>query len=240
MTAPALAPDSSPHIAVRALSRRYVQGEAAQNVLVGASFSLARGEIVALLGRSGSGKSTLLNLLSGIDLPDAGTVTIDGIELGALDERQRTLFRRKHIGFIYQSFNLVPSLTAVENIALVLELNGVGVADSLLQAQAALESAGLGSKTHQLPSRLSGGEQQRVAILRALVHQPALVLADEPTGSLDAVSGGQMLSLLRDSLHAAGSTALLVTHSLRVAQSADRVLTLENGIVTERSGDFAW
>jgi putative ABC transport system ATP-binding protein len=119
-------------------------------------------------------------------------------------------------------------------------LNGVGVAAALQQAQTALESAGLGSKGSQLPSRLSGGEQQRVAILRALVHHPALVLADEPTGSLDAASGSQMLALLRDSLRAAGSTALLVTHSLRVAQSADRVLTLENGIVTERSGEFAW
>jgi putative ABC transport system ATP-binding protein len=229
-----------PHIEVHGLCRRYVQGDSVQNVLVNASFALGRGEIVALLGRSGSGKSTLLNLLSGIDLPDAGTVTIDGIDLASRDERQRTLFRRRHIGFIYQSFNLVPSLTAAENIALVLELNGVGVAAALQQAQTALESVGLRGKASQLPSRLSGGEQQRVAILRALVHHPALVLADEPTGSLDAVSGGQMLELLRDSLRIAGSTGLLVTHSLRVAQSADRVLTLENGIVTERTGDFAW
>lgn len=230
----------APHVEVQGLCRRYVQGDSVQSVLVDASFVLGRGEIVALLGRSGSGKSTLLNLLSGIDLPDAGTVTIDGVDLSTRDERQRTLFRRRHIGFIYQSFNLVPSLTAAENIALVLELNGVGVAAALQQAQTALESAGLGSKGSQLPSRLSGGEQQRVAILRALVHHPALVLADEPTGSLDAASGSQMLALLRDSLRAAGSTALLVTHSLRVAQSADRVLTLENGIVTERSGEFAW
>ncbi len=231
---------AEPHVAVDQLCRRYEQGDKTQTVLDGASFALARGEIVALLGRSGSGKSTLLNLLSGIDLPDAGSVTIAGNNLSLLNEQQRTLFRRHHIGFIYQSFNLVPSLTAAENIALVLELNGVAVADALQQARSALASAGLGDKHAQLPAQLSGGEQQRVAILRALIHKPSLVLADEPTGSLDAKSGGAMLDLLRQSLQQAGATALLVTHSLRVAQSADRVLTLENGIVTERSGEFAW
>ncbi len=231
---------AEPHVAVDQLCRRYEQGDKTQTVLDGASFALARGEIVALLGRSGSGKSTLLNLLSGIDLPDAGSVTIAGNNLSLLNEQQRTLFRRHHIGFIYQSFNLVPSLTAAENIALVLELNGVAVADALQQARSALDSVGLGDKHAQLPAKLSGGEQQRVAILRALIHKPSLVLADEPTGSLDARSGGAMLDLLRQSLQQAGATALLVTHSLRVAQSADRVLTLENGIVTERSGDFAW
>lgn len=231
---------NSPHVEVAGLCRRYTQGDKTQVVLDGASFALAQGEIVALLGRSGSGKSTLLNLLSGIDLPDAGSVTIAGNNLSQLSEQQRTLFRRHHIGFIYQSFNLVPSLTAAENIALVLELNGVAVAEALQKAGAALASAGLEDKAAQLPAKLSGGEQQRVAILRALAHKPALVLADEPTGSLDAKSGGAMLDLLRGSLKAAGATALLVTHSLRVAQSADRVLTLENGIVTERSGEFAW
>lgn len=231
---------AEPHVAVAGLCRRYEQGDKTQTVLEDASFALARGEIVALLGRSGSGKSTLLNLLSGIDLPDAGSVTIAGNNLARLNEQQRTLFRRHHIGFIYQSFNLVPSLTAAENIALVLELNGVAVADALQQARDALASAGLGDKAAQLPAKLSGGEQQRVAILRALVHKPSLVLADEPTGSLDAKSGGAMLDLLRHSLQQAGATALLVTHSLRVAQSADRVLTLENGTVTERSGEFAW
>ena len=231
---------TSTHVEVSGLCRRYVQGDKTQVVLDGAHFALARGEIVALLGRSGSGKSTLLNLLSGIDLPDAGSVSIAGKNLSKLSEQERTLFRRHHIGFIYQSFNLVPSLTAAENIALVLELNGVAVAAALQQAHTALASAGLADKAAQLPAKLSGGEQQRVAILRALVHKPALVLADEPTGSLDAKSGGAMLDLLRNSLQAAGATALLVTHSLRVAQCADRVLTLENGIVTERSGEFAW
>ncbi|MES2604724.1 MAG: ABC transporter ATP-binding protein [Pseudomonadota bacterium] len=230
----------APFIAIQNLSRCFVQGERRQQVLDGVSFTLHRGETVALLGRSGSGKSTLLNLLSGIDLPDSGDVNIDGTSMLALTEQQRTLFRRQHIGFIYQFFNLIPSLTVAENIALVLELNGMATAAALARAEDALKDIGLGDKAEQYPARLSGGEQQRVAILRALVHAPKLVLADEPTGNLDAVTGRQMLQVLRDRLQQAESTTLIVTHSLSVAQSADRILTMENGLVTERSGDFAW
>lgn len=209
-------------------------------MLDGASFGLQRGEIVALLGRSGCGKSTLLNLISGIDLAEAGRVVFDGQDLSALPEQQRTLFRRRHIGFIYQFFNLIPSLTAAENIALVLELNGSASGKALQRARAALDSIGLGSKCAQYPAELSGGEQQRVAIVRALIHQPALVLADEPTGNLDAASGKQMLELLCTQARVHHSTLLLVTHSLEVAQAADRILTLEHGRIEERSGDFAW
>ena len=227
-------------VRVERLCRHYVQGDARLQVLDALSFTLHAGETVALLGRSGSGKSTLLNLISGIDSADDGRVIVAGQDLMALDERRRTLFRRRHIGFVYQSFNLLPSLSAVENIALVLELNGSGAATALLEAQAMLDSIGLGDKAASWPAQLSGGEQQRIAILRALANRPQLVLADEPTGNLDAVSGGNMLAFLRARQRESGSTLLLVTHSLAVAQSADRILTLEQGRVEERSGDFAW
>jgi putative ABC transport system ATP-binding protein len=224
----------------RAYGQRTAQGGAVQTVLSGVTFTLRRGETVALLGRSGSGKSTLLNLISGIDLADAGQVVVDGCELGALSEQQRTLFRRRHIGFIYQFFNLVPSLTAAENLALVLELNGMAPAQALQRAAAALAEVGLPDKLHSYPAQLSGGEQQRVAIARAAIHRPALILADEPTGNLDAVTGRQMLQLLRAQVRTVQSSMLLVTHSLAVAQTADRILTLEQGSIEERNGDFAW
>ena len=230
----------SPFVAVEALCHQYRQGGQQQTVLDSASFTLRRGETVALLGRSGSGKSTLLNLLSGIDLPASGRIVVEGVDLAQLDERQRTLFRRRHIGFIYQFFNLVPGLTAAENIALVLELNGSTPAQALARSRQALEEIGMAYKAAAYPEQLSGGEQQRVAILRALAHAPALVLADEPTGNLDAQSGRDMLALLHSQVVRHHGTLLLVTHSLAVAKNADRILTLENGLIEERSGDFAW
>ncbi len=230
----------SSFIQVDKLSRSYRQGGQHQAVLDQASFTLARGETVALLGRSGSGKSTLLNLMSGIDLADSGHVSFEGRDLTSLSEQERTLFRRRHIGFIYQFFNLIPSLTAAENIALVAELNGIAAAEALRRAQTALVGIGLGAKCARYPAELSGGEQQRVAILRALIHEPALVLADEPTGNLDAASGQQMLELLTTLARSRHCAVLLVTHSLAVAQAADRILTLEKGRIEERSGDFAW
>jgi putative ABC transport system ATP-binding protein len=227
-------------IHVDQLTRAYQQGGQHQVVLHETSFGLRRGETVALLGRSGSGKSTLLNLVSGIDLADSGRVVFDGQDLAALPERARTLFRRRHIGFIYQFFNLIPSLTAAENIALVLELNGRNAAEALRQAEQALDDIGLGSKRTRFPAELSGGEQQRVAILRALVHEPALVLADEPTGNLDAESGKQMLDVLCGLARRSHCAVLIVTHSLTVAKAADRILTLDQGRIEERSGEFAW
>jgi putative ABC transport system ATP-binding protein len=231
---------ASPFIRVDALSRSYQQGGQSQIVLDQASFELARGETVALLGRSGSGKSTLLNLMSGIDRADSGRILFEGLDLGNLSELQRTLFRRRHVGFIYQFFNLIPSLTAAENIALVAELNGAGTAAALSRAERALDDIGLGEKCACYPAELSGGEQQQVAILRALIHEPALVLADEPTGNLDAASGQQMLDLMAALARRRQCTVLLVTHSLAVAKSADRILTLEKGRIEERRGDFAW
>jgi putative ABC transport system ATP-binding protein len=230
----------TPFIRVDALCRSYRQGGQQQVVLDKASFELARGETVALLGRSGSGKSTLLNLLSGIDRADSGRVLFEAQDLTALAEQQRTLFRRRHIGFIYQFFNLIPSLTAAENIALVAELNGATAGAALQRAQQSLGEIGLGEKGARYPAELSGGEQQRVAILRALIHEPALVLADEPTGNLDAASGQQMLDVLTALARRSRCAVLLVTHSLAVAKAADRILTLDKGRIKERSGDFAW
>jgi len=231
---------ASAFLQVENVSRSFKRGQHHQHVLRHASFALQQGETVALLGRSGSGKSTLLNLLAGIDKADSGSITLAGTELTALQEPQSTLFRRRHIGFIYQSFNLVAGLTAAENVSLMLEMNGSKSAAALQQATELLERLGMGEHAEKFPALLSGGEQQRVAIARALIHRPALVLADEPTGNLDAETGQQVLEWLRAVLRENGSTALLVTHSLAVAQSADRILTLDQGHVMERSGEFAW
>ena len=231
---------TQPFIHVDNVCRRFTHGSGTQTVLANLTFSLHRGETVALLGRSGSGKSTLLNLISGIDQADSGTVVIDGQNLSLLNERDRTLFRRRQIGFIYQFFNLIDSLTAVENIALVLELNGVKPALALEKTQKLLETMQIADKASHFPAQLSGGEQQRIAIARALIHSPKLVLADEPTGNLDAETGRHMLHLLKTKIQASNSTLLLVTHSLAVAQTADRILTLDDGKIQERTGDFAW
>lgn len=209
-------------------------------VLQDVNLSIARGEKLALLGRSGSGKSTLLNLISGIDRPDSGSIVVDGLDLTAMNEKSRTLFRRQHIGFIYQFFNLVPSLTALENIAFILELNSYPKIEIVERCMDLLKRLNLEDKANSFPSQLSGGEQQRVAIARALVHSPKIVLADEPTGNLDARTGSAMLETLQEITQANRSSLLLVTHSLAVAKVADRIITLEDGIISERDGDFAW
>jgi putative ABC transport system ATP-binding protein len=233
-------PPSRDFIQVENLSRKFTHGNGAQVVLAGLSFTVKRGEIVALLGRSGSGKSTLLNLISGIDRADSGRVVIDGKDLTAMNDRERTMFRRLNIGFIYQFFNLIPSLTATENIALILELNGRNAEMAMQSTQLLLQEMDLAEHGTHFPSQLSGGEQQRIALARALIHAPKLVLADEPTGNLDAETGVKMLELLRARVRAGNSTLLLVTHSLAVARTADRILTLDHGVIEERSGDFAW
>ena len=194
----------------------------------------------ALLGRSGSGKSSLLNVISGIDRAEKGKVTVDGIELTALPENELTLFRRRHIGFVYQFFNLIPTLTALENIALVLELNKFPGKAIRKKSLAMLEAVDLGWAAKRFPDQMSGGEQQRVAIARALVHSPQLILADELTGTLDAQTGQQILVLLQHLVADYQATMLLVTHSLAVANTADRILTLENGLLAEQEGSFAW
>lgn len=211
------------------LSKSYAEGGQERPVLESVSASFSQGESVAILGRSGSGKSTLLNLISGIDLADSGSVWLNGSELTALSERQRTLFRRHNIGVIFQFFNLIPTLTVWENVTLPLELSGVK--NSQLEERAAplLEEVGLLNRRDTYPDRLSGGEQQRIAIARALVHDPYLVLADEPTGNLDADTGSQVLSLLDRLTRQSGRNLMMVTHSREAASIADRVFQLQKG-----------
>ena len=227
-------------LSAHALTKSYVQGQRQLAVLDALDLNIEAGERVALLGRSGSGKSTLLNLLGGIDAPDSGTVCIEGTQLHDLNERQRTLFRRRHVGYIYQAFNLIPTLTAQENVALPLELNGFTLTAAASGAADILDQVGLSEHLDAFPDQLSGGEQQRVAIARALVHQPTLVLADEPTGNLDAETGHQVLSLLENLLADRRRGMFIVTHSAAVAKRADRVLTLVAGRLRPTADQLAW
>ena len=200
---------------------------------------VAGGEAVAVIGRSGSGKSTLLNLISGIDRADSGTVEIDGRDVTALIEPQRTLLRRARIGFVYQFFNLLATLDVEENVRLALELNGVRGAKARQRSVAMLTEVGLGDRLHSAVDALSGGEQQRVALARALVHEPTLLLADEPTGNLDEETAQQVLPVLFSLTRARGATLLVVTHDEALARSADRVLELREGRLHEAPGSLA-
>jgi putative ABC transport system ATP-binding protein len=195
--------------------------------------TLASGEIAVLVGRSGSGKSTLLNIIAGIDKPTAGTVMVDGTDLTGLSEHARTRFRRRHIGFVFQFFNLIPLLTVEENLLLPLELNGRADGKSAARARELLDRVGLGGRGGSYPERLSGGEQQRVAIARALIHEPALILADEPTGNLDAENAASVLELLDSLAREAGRTVLMATHSREVVGVADRIFSLQRGALME-------
>jgi putative ABC transport system ATP-binding protein len=232
--------DGDPVLTVRGLTKSYHDGRSEHLVLEDLELEVARGECLALLGRSGSGKSTLLNLLAGIDRPDRGEVRILGEPVSRLTEPALTLFRRRHIGFIYQLFNLVPTLTVVENLALPLELNGVGAVRKAERVAELLERVGLAERARAFPDQLSGGEQQRVAIARALVHEPAVVLADEPTGNLDAETGTQILALLTELFRKRGRALILVTHSLAVSRIAHRVLSIDAGRLREDRGRLSW
>ncbi len=220
---------AAPFIQLKNLTRIYRQGGRRQRVLDGVCGEIRRGEAVALLGRSGCGKSTLLNLIGGIDPPDAGDVVIDGNCINRMDEHGRTLFRRRHIGFIYQFFNLIPTLTVLENLLLPLELNDWEPLAAQQRGMALLEAVGLARREASYPEQLSGGEQQRVAVARALVHRPALILADEPTGNLDAESGRRVLDLLARLVREEACTLIMVTHSQVVAARSDRTLSLQQG-----------
>lgn len=217
------------------LAKSYQEGERQRVVLVGANLCFHRGEFTAILGKSGSGKTTLLNLISGIDQPDGGTIWLDGQNLTALDDRSWTLFRRKNVGFIFQFFNLIPTLTVWENVILPLELNGKLDAQGISHAEQLLEQVGLLERRTTFPDRLSGGEMQRVAIARALVHDPLLVLADEPTGNLDEDTGRQVLDLLDRLTRGAGKNLVLVTHNPEAAAYADRTYYLREGHLVEAS-----
>ena len=221
-------------LCIRQLSRSFREGARVHQVLERAELNVRRGETVAVTGRSGSGKSTLLNLISGIDRADSGTVQIDGHEVTAMGEPARTLFRRAHIGFVYQFFNLIPTLDVEENVRLVLELNGLRGEQARARTLATLADVGLASHAHSAVDRLSGGEQQRVAIARALVHRPQLLLADEPTGNLDEQTSAEVLPSLLSLAHAQRTTVVIVTHDLALARAVDRVLELREGRLHER------
>src|SRR5262249_30122989 len=216
------------------ISKSYREGEVERVVLRDVSLTIARGEIVVLLGRSGSGKSTLLNVIAGIDRPTAGSVIVNGTDLTALDEQARTRFRRRHIGFVFQFFNLIPLLTVEENLVLPLDLNNRPHAKGAARARELLDRVGLGGRGDSYPERLSGGEQQRLAIARALIHDPALILADEPTGNLDAETAADVLDLLDTLAREAGRTVVMVTPSRAVVGAADRSFAIQRGALVER------
>jgi ABC-type lipoprotein export system ATPase subunit len=221
----------SPLVRVRGLAKSFGRGHAAVRVLDGAELEVARGELVAVVGRSGSGKSTLLHLLGGLDRPDAGEIELDGLRVDRLDERGLTDLRRRKIGFVFQAFHLLPELTGVENVLLPARLARDGV-EAAPRARELLERLGLAQIARRLPTELSGGEQQRLAIARALVNDPALVLADEPTGNLDEESGAAVLALLRRATESERGV-VLVTHDRAATGLADRVLRLEAGHLVE-------
>ena len=213
------------------VTKRYGTGGGTVRALQGISFRVAEGEFVSLLGPSGSGKTTLLNLVAGLDVPDGGSVRLDGTDLRALADHQLADLRLRTIGFVFQSFNLLPALTVERNVTWPLEFAGCSRAEARRRALAALDSVGVGARASRLPSELSGGEQQRVAVARAIVTNPAIVLADEPTGNLDSRTGQTILDLLRDLNRARDVTIVLVTHSAVAAAYADRILEIEDGCI---------
>jgi putative ABC transport system ATP-binding protein len=215
----------------RQVRKSFGEGEAAVEALKGVDVGVEPGEMLAIMGSSGSGKSTLLTLLGGVDVPTSGQVLLEGVDLATLTDDQRTLIRRKRIGFVFQAFNLLPILTAEENVALPLELDGVSSKAAVERAQKTLELVGLEKRRGHLPGKLSGGEQQRVAIARALVIEPAILLADEPTGNLDSANGKRITQVLRDLVDQHGQTIVMVTHDPLVAQQADRAIFLSDGHV---------
>ena len=215
------------------MHKSYQEGDRLHEVLTGTSVTISAGQRVAILGPSGSGKSTLLNLASGIDLPDAGRIVVGDTDLTALSERERTLFRRDRIGFVFQFFNLLPTLTVLENLLLPLELAGVADGGGEARARRLLEAVGLAPRADTFPDRLSGGEQQRVAVARALVHEPDLLLADEPTGNLDEDTGDRVIRVLEDLVARSHTTLVVVTHSRELASRMDRILELDHGRLRE-------
>jgi putative ABC transport system ATP-binding protein len=212
-------------LAVEGLVKRF----GVRTVIDGLQLDVRGGEYVAIVGESGSGKSTLLNLIAGLDRPDAGRVTLDNADLATLDDADRTRVRRRSLGFVFQSFHILPHLTVGQNVELPLVLLGVERAERVPRVQELLVGVGLGDRGASMPRELSGGELQRVAVARALVHRPALVLADEPTGNLDPDTARTVLDLLAREVHGRGAGGVLVTHSEAAAQSADRILVLDHG-----------
>lgn len=214
------------------LKKYYGTGETEVRALDGVSFSVEKGEFVAIVGSSGSGKSTLLHMLGGLDRPTAGTVLVDGKELSSLTEEELTIFRRRKIGFVFQNYNLVPVLNVYENVVLPIKLDGNKVDEEYVTR--VVEALGLEAKLWNLPNQLSGGQQQRVAIARALATKPAILLADEPTGNLDSKTGLDVMGLLKVTGERFGQTIVMITHNEEIAQMADRIVRIEDGKVTVR------
>ena len=228
-------PDAAlPAIAASGLTKTVMSGDNPLTILTGLDLRADPGEIVCVRGPSGSGKSTLLGLLAGLDQPTAGSVRVAGTDLGSLDEERLARFRAKHLGFVFQSFHLLPNLTALENVGVPLEI--AGIPDAHDRARALLESFGLGERAHHLPSQMSGGEQQRVAIARAISNEPTVVLADEPTGNLDEDTGARIADLLVGVRDRTGATLLIATHDSGLAARADRRLFLRGGSLHEDAG----
>ncbi len=226
-------------VEMRALTKRYDEGSESRLVVQQADAEIHRGEFVALAGPSGSGKTTLLNLISGIDTPTSGEVRINATPVTKLSEKERTLFRRKNIGFVFQFFNLIPTLSVRDNLLLPLQLNSFPADESQGRISNLLEQVEMADRLDSYPDRLSGGEKQRVAIARALVHDPPLILADEPTGNLDADTGTVIMSLLKSMIEGSGKTMVVVSHSDMVVGMADRVLAMEDGRLVARTKQYA-
>ena len=225
-------------VVLRDLVKEYGEADVVHRILDGVSTRIDRGEFVVVLGRSGSGKSTLLNLIAGLDQPTGGEVHVGNARIDALSERERTLFRRRCLGFVFQFFNLLPTLTVEENVLLPLELCGMLDIHSGQAAKELLADVGLAGRMDSFPDRLSGGEQQRLAIARALVHEPELLLADEPTGNLDIETGEEVLGLLDRLVRNRGHTLIMASHSSRIAATADRVLQIREGRLHEYVAGF--
>ncbi|WP_406209493.1 ABC transporter ATP-binding protein [Kitasatospora sp. NBC_01560] len=226
---------TAPMVAVTDLRRSFGTGEREVHALRGISFSLGRGELTALKGRSGSGKTTLLNLVGGLDTPTDGAISLDGTDLAGLDEDGRLAMRRDRIGFVFQSFGLIPVLTAAENVGVPMRLRKVAPAEREERARTLLALVGLTDHANQRPGELSGGQQQRVAIARALANQPDLIIADEPTGQLDSETGRSIMQLLRAVVRSEGVTALVATHDPTLMELADRVIELRDGRLVEQN-----
>jgi putative ABC transport system ATP-binding protein len=218
-------------LAVRDATKSYRQGEAEVKALAGVTLDVAAGEFVAIVGPSGSGKSTLLHLMGGLDAPTSGDVLIDGASIARMSDDEVTIFRRRSIGFVFQFFNLLPTLSAEENVALPLLLDGLRPRDVRDRVSAALEAVGLTHRRGHRPDEMSGGEMQRAAIARALVIEPKVILADEPTGNLDSATGDQILELIRKANHDRGATVVMVTHDAKAATRGRRLVTMRDGIV---------